>query len=108
MFWSRPYEALILSQRAEISDLRAELRSERELYARETQRLLDRIIALTQPAAHREIHRPPLTAADIHRENARRALPKRLHFPGSGRQSFPAPTPPAALEELLEEPEAAP
>lgn len=89
MFWSRAHEALILSQRAEISDLRAALRAEREAFAAERKELVDRIIALSNPPVHRELHpRPPRLESLMDKPVA-----SRIHFPGTGKQSFPVPFP---------------
>jgi hypothetical protein len=81
----RELENLISLQRAEISDLQAALRSEREGFSGERERLLDRILALSQPAAYRELHPRP---------RLREEKPKlrRVPFPGSER-SFRPPDP---------------
>lgn len=62
LFRSKPTPAqLALSAlQAENSDLRAQLRLEREQFEVERQHLIDRILALTHPPALREVRRTPL------------------------------------------------
>lgn len=80
----RILENLISLQRSEISDLRAAMRDERLGFASERKELLDRLIACTQPAAHREIHpREPISrVGQVMKEMEKEQRPKRIHFPG--------------------------
>ena len=50
-------DSLLSILRAENSDLRHALRTEREAWAAERQVLVDRIVALASPAVFRELHR---------------------------------------------------
>jgi hypothetical protein len=73
-------EAALSALRAENSDLRVQLRLERAEWATERQTLVDRLLALSAPAALREVRRAPP------QEPAPSALatdrPRRIHYPG--------------------------
>lgn len=101
MFFSgrriRALENLISLQRSEISDLRAAMRDERAAFAAERKDLLDRLLACTQPAAHRELHSRPNRMIDLEKAAAMRDSPKRIHFPGYVK-SFRPPSPPSPRE----------
>jgi len=79
-------DALVILK-AENSDLRAQLRAERTQFAEERQQLLDRIIALSRPEIHRELH--PRAAVVPQRQPQRK-----VGLPGSG-HLVPRPDPPA-------------
>lgn len=81
----RELEALVALLQSEISDLREQRRQDRA----ETQRLLDRVMALTEPGALRESRRgiaPPTEPAPAVAAGARTV---RAFFPG--RDSVPRP-----------------
>jgi hypothetical protein len=88
----RALEALVALQRSEISDLRAAMRDERAAFAAERKDLIDRLLAVTKPAALREVHPRAERPYDPQREAAKAALPKRIFFPGYVK-SFRPPTP---------------
>lgn len=102
MFFSgrriRDLENLISLQRSEISDLRAAMRDERAANAAERKELVDRLIACTQPAAHRELHpRAPREVSDFLADSKKSGQPKRIHFPGY-EKSFRPPAPSSPIE----------
>jgi hypothetical protein len=79
--WGRKSDAVLTVLRAENSDLRQTLRDEREAWAKERQTLVDRIVALANPAILRELRRVesaprPATPA------AASTLEWRPNFPG--------------------------
>lgn len=94
MFWSRrSTESVLAALRAENSDLRAQLRAERAQYESERTSLLDRILALSAPAALREVRRAPP------QESAPAAIlpqtrPRHPNYPGRATYLRP-PSPPS-------------
>lgn len=94
MFSSRrELENLIALQRAEITDLRAALRAERDSFSEERRSLLDRILVLTNPAAHQLLHpKPPHIPLRNTEGTKQRSL-----FPNGRVSGFRPPDPPAPL-----------
>lgn len=78
---------------AEISDLREQLRAQRQQAVDRENQLLDRILALSAPAALREVRRPPPFAAEPHD-----GTPRRIHFPGYQPSLRPPVLAPSPLE----------
>lgn len=62
---------------AELNDLRRLLENERAAFAAERMELINRIIALTAPAVHRELN-PRERQAFVQKPEG----PRRIHFPG--------------------------
>lgn len=77
---------IVAALRAENTDLRQQLRLERESWSTERQKLLDRILALTAPGALREVARPTPAQRPLETPSA----PRRLHYPGDYSNSYPA------------------
>lgn len=80
MFGSRRFESVLAALRAENSDLRAQLRQERESWSTERQTLVDRILALSAPGALREVRR--VLPATPEPKVGGHAAPRRLNYPG--------------------------
>jgi hypothetical protein len=95
MFWSRrSTESVLAALRAENSDLRAQLRAERAQWEADRISLLDRLLALSAPAALREVRRAPSqepAAAAIHSSKPR---PRHPNYPGRATYLRP-PSPPS-------------
>jgi hypothetical protein len=77
LFGKHQSDQVLATLRAENSDLRAQLRLERDQWNEERAKLLDRILALAAPAALRESRRPSSSAATPDHGPAH----ARLHFP---------------------------
>lgn len=91
MWFSKTHvlQDLVAALKAENSDLRAQVRFlTQSAHDRET-KLIDRILAVTVPTAHREIHPPPPRPP---RPNG--GEQGRVNFPGSGMLPPPLPRPP--------------
>lgn len=71
-------ESMMAQLRAENTDLRQQLRLEREEWHKERLALLDRLLAVESPGALREARRLPEPPRPPHVESGRR----RLNFPG--------------------------
>lgn len=84
MLWfRRKKDDVLLVLRAENSDLRQTLRSEREAWAVERQELIDRIVALANPAILRELRRDAVAAQPTERPSPQHAAKEwRPNFPG--------------------------
>lgn len=91
MFWSRrSTESALAALRAENSDLRAQLRAERAQWESERISLLDRLLALSAPAALREVRRaPPQESAPFFPKR-----PRHPNYPGHA-PSLRPPSPPS-------------
>lgn len=93
MFGSRRTEAALAALQAENSDLRLQLRTERDQFAQERQQLLDRLLAVSVPNALREVRRAPTrgpgTTFDVPQQR------RRLHYPGEGVPTMRPPDPPS-------------
>ena len=81
MFGRRQTDQLLVTLRAENSDLRAQLRLEREQRAEEHLKLVDRILALSAPGALREARRVPSPSPEP-QAGPVSSQRGRLHFPG--------------------------
>lgn len=112
MFMSRQTEAVLAALRAENTDLRTQLRLEREEAAQREKALLDRILALTNPGALRVVARAAPGSpsqepvSPIHSEHTSR----RLNYPGypaSTRPPSPSRTSPAPDASSVETEESA-
>ena len=94
---TRALQDLVAALRAENSDLRQQVRFlTQTAHDRET-KLIDRILAITHPAAHREVHppapRPAATLPPGYSEHQRR-----VNLPGVGMVPPPAGRPSVAVE----------
>jgi hypothetical protein len=92
--WTRrpdPRDVLIAQLRAELSDLRSQQKSEREQWLEERKALLDKVLALANPLALREVRRTPggSPVPALTRSQA--------HYPGEQPLRYP-PYPPSQLE----------
>lgn len=79
MRWFRRSQEVVGLLAAEVSDLREQLRLREQQWAEERAQLLDRILALSNPNALREVRRPPNPEAHSAPADPR---PRRLHYPG--------------------------
>jgi hypothetical protein len=95
----------IAALRAENSDLRSQVRFLTQAAHDRESGLIDRILAISHPAAHREIH--PLPPRSPKPDNGE-ARPQRVWFPGTGMTPPPAPRPVVAGTDKLPPPEAEP
>lgn len=94
MFQNRRIEAALRALQAENSDLRAQLLRERAQFAEERQHLLDRLLAMTNPGALREVRRAPhQEPARLNRPESKR--PPVRHFPVDPVPSLRPPSPPS-------------
>jgi len=92
MFGSRRTEAALAALQAENSDLRLQLRTERAQFAEERQNLLDRLLALTEPGALREVRRAP-SPGPVPTPSPEHARRRRLNYPSSAAPSVRPPDP---------------
>jgi len=88
MFWSRrAIEATLSALRAENTDLRTQLRLERDAWTQERQQLLDRLLSVPPDPVRRA---PPPEPAPSRTPGER---PRRVHYPGYS-SSLRPPSPP--------------
>lgn len=109
MFTSRRIESVLAALRAENSDLRTQLRLEREEAAQREKILLDRVLALTNPGALRVVSRatPGTPSQEPVSTFPAEYTPRRINYPGylastrppSPSRSSPAPDTPHDPEE---------
>ncbi len=78
---------IVAALRAENTDLRQQLRLEREQWSQERLKLLDRLLALTAPGALREVA-PRQTPTGPKVETTPKA-PRRLNIPGVAFDTYP-------------------
>ena len=95
---ARYVEGVLAALQAENSDLRQQLRAEREKWEGEREKLLDRILALSAPGALREVRRAPSPHPQEPMGPPGASRRQRLHFPGYTTDTRPPSpsTPPSA------------